>query len=101
MITQLITIDKANEIHSHYSNFNSSFLQEQFLLSNFGKKLLHDLKVSLVQQSNNKAEVLLVAITSWIKKDVNYYKKLNFLYNTHFTELFNSFFDAFLCINFN
>lgn len=75
MITQLITIDKANEIHTHYANFNSSFFQEQFLLSNLGKELLNDLKVSLNQQSLNKAEVLLVAISSWIQKDINYYLK--------------------------
>lgn len=75
MITQLITIDKANEIHNHYANFNSSFLQEQFLLSNLGKDLLNDLKISLSQDSLNKAEVLLVAISSWIKKDVNYFLK--------------------------
>ncbi len=75
MITQLITMDKANEIHTHYANFNSCFLQEQFLLSNFGKELLHDLKLSLSENSINKAEVLLVAISSWIKKDVNYYLK--------------------------
>ncbi len=73
MITQLITIDKANEIHAHYANFNSWFLQEQFLLSNFGKEMLHDLKSSLSQNAIDKAEVLLVAISSWIKKDVNYY----------------------------
>lgn len=75
MITQLITIEKANEIHSHYANFNSSFFQEQFLLSNLGKELMHDLKASLSQESFNRAEVILVAISSWIKKDVNYYLK--------------------------
>ncbi len=75
MITQLITIDKANEIHTHYANFNSLFLQEQFLLSNLGKELLQDLKLCLGNNLINKAEVLLVAITSWIKKDVNYYLK--------------------------
>jgi hypothetical protein len=75
MITQLITIDKANEIHTHYANFNSLFLQEQFLLSNLGKELLQDLKLCLGNNLINMAEVLLVAITSWIKKDVNYYLK--------------------------
>lgn len=77
MITQLITIEKANEIHSHYPNFNSLFFQEQFLLSNLAKELLNDFHVCISQQSYSKAEVLLVAITSWIKKDVNYY--LNFM----------------------
>lgn len=75
MITQLITIDKANEIHVHYANFNSLFLQEQFLLSSLGKELLQDLKSSLSNNSIDKSEVLLVAITAWIKKDVNYYLK--------------------------
>jgi hypothetical protein len=75
MITQLITIEKANEIHTHYPNFNSLFFQEQFLLSNLAKDLLQDFYTCINEHAYNKAEVLLVAISSWIKKDVNYYLK--------------------------
>lgn len=75
MITQLITIEKANEIHAHYPNFNSLFFQEQFLLSSLAKDLLHDFHTSINEHSYNRAEVLLVAISSWIKKDVNYFLK--------------------------
>lgn len=75
MITQLITIEKANEIHSHYPNFNSLFFQEQFLLSNLAKEILTDFNNCIYEHSYSKAEVLLVAISAWIKKDVNYYLK--------------------------
>lgn len=75
MISELLTLERANEIHAHYTNYNTTYFQEEFIISELGKEMYNDLKISLSENNTNKSEVLIVAITNWLKKDVEYYLK--------------------------
>ncbi len=75
-MTQLLSVDKANEIHLLYPSYNYCFFQEAFIVSELGKEMLKDLKQNLSNGNQEKSELLVAALSSWLKKDIEYF--LNF-----------------------